>query len=44
MADPRHAHLEERARRFTDAFNRDDLDGVMALVAVPLRAAHEEDA
>ena len=33
MPDPRHAHLEELERRFTDAFNRDDLDAVMALIA-----------
>jgi ketosteroid isomerase-like protein len=30
---PDHAKLRELTIRFTDAFNRDDLDGVMAMVA-----------
>ena len=33
MPDPRHAQLEALAHRFTDAFNRNDLESVMAVVA-----------
>ena len=37
---PDHATLRELTIRFTDAFNRDDLDGVMAMMAAD--AVYEE--